>query len=157
MNKPVAGFIEEMESVEKRVEAILTKNLVARDSDMALLYEFWYVHDHLMSALNGGELGFYSWLLNTATSPESIRRSRQKLQEQHPALRGKMWRPRHQEGEAVREQIVHVQTGQEDLDLKPGDPRVGWDPGSVSATVKMDEESFQKLKKFTNPERGSRG
>ena len=39
------------------------------------------------------------------SSPEAIRRARQKLQEHEPSLRGKLYNKRHQNGKTVRSHI----------------------------------------------------
>jgi hypothetical protein len=75
-----------------RVLQILNNNEKARNSDKHLIWEFWVEEgraeksetDKFDTYLDGyiSQLNFMS-----ATSPESIRRCRQKIQETHPELR----------------------------------------------------------------------
>lgn len=82
--------------ITDRVERYLKRYQQCRDSDSYLLACIWRdeldgtdsVHSFL-GRLSRGEV----------TSPESIRRSRQKLQEENPELRGKRHQVRHEKWE----------------------------------------------------------
>jgi hypothetical protein len=86
-----------MTSVEENVKKLLLESCVYRDSDKRLLLAYWEKYDHINT------VNFYQWFLNEATDPETLRRSRQKLQQENPSLRGKAWDARHRQADLVRE------------------------------------------------------
>ncbi len=79
-----------MKLIEK-VMHILNEDERTRDNDNLLIAKIWYSESkhtdvvEFLKAFSAGNL----------TSPESIRRCRQKLQEETPGLRGKKWTQRH--------------------------------------------------------------
>lgn len=75
-------------SVRQRVESILSKFKSARDNDMFLLGKFW--EDETKSKVINLDY-LRSGLM---TSPETIRRARQIVQQDKPSLRGKKYRAR---------------------------------------------------------------
>lgn len=80
-----------MKTIDK-VLKLLNEDARTRDSDELLTALIWYKEtDRTMTS--------YDWLLKYSrrefTSAESIRRCRQKLQEQLPGLRGKSYTARH--------------------------------------------------------------
>lgn len=87
-----------------KIEAILKQQPQARDSDEYLQAWIWWEEaekPHLMS--------FETWLRGymnkKCTSPESIRRTRQKVQEDNPALRGTTYAARHANQKPIQGQL----------------------------------------------------
>ena len=88
--------------VKQRVRSILEVNKDTRDCDRLLISIVWqqdscYIEDKkefLDMLINGG-----------LTSPETIRRCRQRLQEENETLRGYKYKLRKQLGEEVRATI----------------------------------------------------
>lgn len=90
--------------VKDKVEYLLNKNHVFRDNDNKLIARIWLseiitndANDFLKSFGNGNH-----------TSPEAIRRARQKLQEQNPSLRGSLYNKRHKNSVKVRQNINKI-------------------------------------------------
>lgn len=88
--------------VKQRVKSILEVNKDTRDCDRLLISIIWsedsrYIEDKkdFLDMLINGEL----------TSPETIRRCRQRLQEENETLRGYKYKLRKQLGEEVRATI----------------------------------------------------
>lgn len=93
-----------LKPVRERVKNLLEKKPHLRDDDQKLIANIWYqdnenkifagTADQLLRALADGKL----------TNFESIRRVRQKLQEQHPSLRGTKYKDRQDhQGTVVKE------------------------------------------------------
>jgi hypothetical protein len=78
-----------------KVYKLLVNNGHLRDSDLKLIACIWY-----SEVPNINDLTAYEFL-----NPESIRRSRQKLQEQIPALRGAKYKMRQAAQTEVRQQL----------------------------------------------------
>lgn len=96
----------ELISTKERVIALLTRKPELRDSDDALIATLWWYEMgkdldktlDFLGALSKGRL----------TSPESIRRCRQKLQQHRQELRGAKWHKenKHKGGQGhVKEQL----------------------------------------------------
>jgi hypothetical protein len=94
--------------VKQRVRGILETSKFARDCDRQLIAFMWEQDikdfgdnpkkisaEEMLVLLVDGEL----------TSPESIRRCRQKLQEENESLRGVKYNDRQRKGEEVRKSI----------------------------------------------------
>lgn len=74
-----------------KVYAILTDNADARDDDKILIVEIWSKESKAKDIQ-----GLFKELMEGSISfPDTLTRMRRKLQEEHPALRGKMWDMRH--------------------------------------------------------------
>ena len=101
-------LIREMSLVKDRVKALLVKHPHLRDSDNKLIASIWKSDIHNMD-LACGEITAFDFLtfysLCKLTNAESIRRVRQKLQEENPDLRGTVNEARQKEGEEVRKTI----------------------------------------------------
>ena len=101
-------LIREMSLVKDRVKALLVKHPHLRDSDNKLIANIWN-QDLLKMGINPLDrtanflLSLYSQ--SRLTNAESIRRVRQKLQEENPQLRGTVNEARQKEGEEVRKTI----------------------------------------------------
>lgn len=91
--------------IKQRVRNILEINNESRDSDRLLISIIWEQD----SSLINGKYYFLEMLKNgDLTNPESIRRCRQKLQEQDENLRGLKYKTRKQLGEEVRQSIKNL-------------------------------------------------
>ena len=98
-----------MRLVKDKVIELLRQNPMYRDDDNKLIARIWF-HEFencpgteatdLLKALAQGKL----------TSSESIRRSRQKIQEEHPELRGTKYKIRHEEAEKFKEELGYGQS-----------------------------------------------
>lgn len=79
-------------TVKLKVHLLLEKYEHLKDSDEKLIASFWYheIGGNNFAAMTAHDL-LKKFTEGKLTSAESIRRCRQKLQEQHPELRGKMY------------------------------------------------------------------
>jgi len=87
--------------LKERVKDLLVNQIDTRDNDNLLISQIWLDEgvpvnsiDFLIKYSKGG-----------FTSAESIRRARQKLQEEHENLRGEKYNERQRKGEEVRQTI----------------------------------------------------
>ncbi len=103
------NLIRDMAAIKDRVVALLGKHPHLRDSDnklIATIWKFELLHKKLeptsLSALDFLEL----YANGELTNSESIRRVRQKIQEEVPELRGLVYLERQDQGEEVRKEIV---------------------------------------------------
>lgn len=92
-------MIKKIQNAKTAVKHFLTIRPELRDSDSRLMANIWASElketgIHEMSAWDF--LKMFSQ--DILTSPESIRRARQKIQEECPHLRGKSYKARHQKG-----------------------------------------------------------
>lgn len=103
-----------LKGVSSTVKNLLEADALARDNDQWLIARIWAI-EIKSRGLSTKEMTASQFLKMFATesvlsSPESIRRSRQKLQEQNPNLRGKAYEERHTSAEPqVRQQIIDWQ------------------------------------------------
>jgi hypothetical protein len=85
---------------------LLTNKEHLRDNDQALIANIWWrelvtqgkdksTAFEMLKVFSEGKL----------SNPESIRRARQKIQEEQPELRGQSYRVRHREQDNVKEQL----------------------------------------------------
>ena len=102
-------FTDKMFSVKDKVKALLESFLPLRDDDNKLLAYFWFYQvgegniksssaKDLLKKISDGELA----------NSETIRRVRQKIQEENPKLRGKSYRLRKSQAEEVRQEIKNI-------------------------------------------------
>jgi hypothetical protein len=88
---------------------LLTNKEHLRDNDQALIANIWWrelvtqgkdksTAFELLKVFSEGKL----------SNPESIRRARQKIQEEQPELRGESYRARHREQDNVKEQLGYI-------------------------------------------------
>ncbi len=87
--------------LKERVKELLVNQIDTRDNDNLLISQIWLDEgvpvnsiDFLIKYSKGG-----------FTSAESIRRARQKLQEEHENLRGEKYNERQRKGEEIRQTI----------------------------------------------------
>ena len=82
-------MITQIQGISKVVKDIMIKHPDTRDSDYLLILKVW---SHQNNHLRTRTYTFYSFALDFLDGkyahPESIRRTRQKIQELHPYLRG---------------------------------------------------------------------
>ena len=103
-------MIQEIKNIKVRVTFLLTKHEHLRDDDNKLIASMYFnmaklrIKDNNYSAMDF--LGDFAKGL--FPSPESIRRCRQKIQEQNPQLRGESYKERHDKGEDFRIQIQSI-------------------------------------------------
>ena len=101
-------LIKEMSLVKDRVKALLEKHPHLRDSDNKLIATIWKF-DLLKEGVNDKieTINFFlMWYAKgQLTNAETIRRVRQKIQEENPDLRGTVNALRKEQGEEVRKQI----------------------------------------------------
>jgi CMP-N-acetylneuraminic acid synthetase len=101
-------LISEMAKIKDRVKALLVKHPHLRDSDNRLIANIWN-QDLLLMGLNKENITGNKFLVlyatNELTNAETIRRVRQKIQEENPDLRGTVNEARQKEGEEVRKTI----------------------------------------------------
>lgn len=90
--------------VKDKVEYLLENYPILRDDDNKLIAKIWWSESNvtqLESFLRDFGKGNHS-------SPEAIRRARQKLQEHNPHLRGNLYAKRHKNGETVKSGIKFI-------------------------------------------------
>lgn len=101
-------LIREMSQVKDRVKALLEKHPHLRDSDNKLIANIWN-QDLLNMKIDPFQMVAMSFLnlysKQLLTNAETIRRVRQKIQEENPDLRGTVNEARQKEGEAVKKEI----------------------------------------------------
>ena len=101
-------LIREMSIVKDRVKALLEKHPHLRDSDNKLIATIWK-YDLIRTGMLPENLSGQDFLSYYAddklTNAETIRRVRQKIQEENPFLRGTVNEARQKEGEEVRKNI----------------------------------------------------
>ncbi len=97
-----------LKQVKSRVKELLTKYPNLRDDKNLTVVAIW------RDDLNGNEKNISGWDLmklmieGRVSDPENIRRNWQKLQQEHPELRGKKYLERHSKLEPdVKEQIIN--------------------------------------------------
>jgi hypothetical protein len=99
-------MLEKVKSIKDTVKSILTERPATRDNDRLLMLHVWGKERICL-----GEISFRNFARDFArgaySDPESIRRSRQKIQERHPELRGSSYRTRKDvEEPEMRQEIV---------------------------------------------------
>jgi hypothetical protein len=105
-NKMNAQTFNNISTVKLKVHLLLDKYEHLKDSDEKLIATFWY---HEIGGANFSTMTAHDLLKKFSegklTSTESIRRCRQKLQEENENLRGKMYTNRKSDGEVIRTKI----------------------------------------------------
>jgi len=92
--------------VKDLVTMILTENPQTRDDDNLLILKIYAEYEPGLRLPTFKFRTFAeNFLKGKYPSTESIRRSRQKIQELHPELRGKNYKKRHQEQKNVVNQV----------------------------------------------------
>tara|TARA_R100000655_G_scaffold110111_1_gene167734 strand:- start:3951 stop:4313 length:363 start_codon:yes stop_codon:yes gene_type:complete len=84
-----------------------------RDNDNMLLSIIWRkevdeIEEAKPKSILSNNLGVLDYLaFGELTSPESIRRTRQKIQQENPNLRGEKYKARHKEQEQVKQELIN--------------------------------------------------
>ena len=99
-------LFEEMKTNKNRVRALLVKHPHLRDDDNRLIATYWFFQlgRHKVEAMTATDFMHY-YAEGNLTKAESIRRVRQKLQEQEPSLRGENYHSRKDDGNDTRTDI----------------------------------------------------
>jgi hypothetical protein len=101
-------MFEQMKKSKDKVSYLLRNHPKLRDSDYKLIATYW--HKEIGEDISS--MSAFDLLKKIAegklTSSESIRRVRQKIQEDNPELRGEVWLNKQLKSEEVRENIKHL-------------------------------------------------
>ena len=99
-------IINEIKDIKALITDLLTNYSHLRDNDSKLLANVWYkqIQTKDMTVSNFLQLMSEGVLVN----PESVRRCRQLLQEQHPELRGEKYNNRFTDGQEFRSKIKNT-------------------------------------------------
>lgn len=88
-------MINKIKNIKDTVRRILMNHPETRDDDNLLYLKVWAEQNPALRYPNTSFYGFAEdFLAERYADTESIRRTRQKLQEQHPELRGRKYRAR---------------------------------------------------------------
>ncbi len=100
----------EILKVSEIVESILIKNKESRDSDEILIIEVWKSQKWYKTRDSSYNFSKFAadFIAGEFFKPESIRRSRQRLQEIKPELRGESYKARHDHTAKVKEEIKSI-------------------------------------------------
>jgi hypothetical protein len=111
-DQPIKKPIENMLNIRVAIKDYLERFPNLKDDDVSLMATVWeyeipkilpYMNIHSMPTVS-----FLSLLADKKLSnPETIRRTRQKLQQEWPHLRGSKWEARHQHSKVVKEIIIN--------------------------------------------------
>lgn len=97
--------------LKDHIRDLLIKSPELRDDDQRLIANIWL--KKIGGTPKAIQMSGYDFLFLFATSkltsPESIRRCRQKIQEEEPELRGKSYQARHTKAERIRQAIIKNQ------------------------------------------------
>jgi len=109
MEKLISGHLN---NIQNAVRKFLELEPGLRDDDNRLLANIWYeyIMNTMQYTLTPEQLDGISKLLGILAQGdlpnwESVRRSRQKLQEENPELRGRLWERRHRAQSHVADEI----------------------------------------------------
>jgi hypothetical protein len=93
-----------MKLIKDKVISLLTADAKYREDDNKLIARIWYQESLLLNCSTSVDL-LTALAKGKLTSPESIRRSRQKVQEEIPRLRGKNYKIRQEEANQLKEEL----------------------------------------------------
>lgn len=96
--------LKEMTSIKPKVEKLLEEHPHLRDDDNKLISNIWFNEVENIADLSAMKF-LKIFAEGNLTSPESIRRMRQKLQEENENYRGENYKARHKEKETVKNNI----------------------------------------------------
>jgi len=92
------------ERLSDKVRALLIKRPETRDSDMELLAWIWF-----MEGGDGDKFKFLRRLAdNKLPNPETVRRTRQLLQQENPDLRGAKYKKRQNHAKAFKKDVKKI-------------------------------------------------
>ena len=96
-------MLSKINNIKKTVEKILRTCPETRDNDRLLMLKVWAAQNPYLRDPQFNFISFsYGFLQQEYADPESIRRTRQKLQEQDPSLRGKVYNGRQNKGKELQ-------------------------------------------------------
>lgn len=99
-------MINKVKSIKSTITKLLTDVPRLRDSDSKLIATIWYSQ---ISKEKIDKMSAFDFLQHFAdgkiSNPEACRRSRQKIQEQNPMLRGKSYKARKAHAKEMKKQI----------------------------------------------------
>jgi hypothetical protein len=101
-------ILEQIKTIKEKVKSLLENNPHLRDNDFKLIANFYFFEIgpgiSKMSAMQ-----FLDMFANGKLShSESIRRARQKIQEDNPNLRGKSYAPRNSDAKTFRKEVKNL-------------------------------------------------
>lgn len=95
-----------MKLIKETIIELLRSNSMYRDNDNKLIARIWY---NQLASLNMSNINATQFLIllaeNKLSSSESIRRSRQKCQEEMPELRGEKYKLRQAEADRFKQEL----------------------------------------------------
>jgi hypothetical protein len=101
-------MIKKLKQAKDKVKALLVKSPHLRDDDNKLIATYYY-HESQSNLLKITALDFlHEFADGKFTNPETIRRCRQRLQEECPELRGKLWHEKQHAGNEVKKEVVNL-------------------------------------------------
>ena len=101
-------MIKKLKQAKDKVKALLIKSPHLRDDDNKLIATYYY-HESQSNLLKITALDFlHEFADGKFTNPETIRRCRQRLQEECPELRGKLWHKKQHAGNEVKKEVVNL-------------------------------------------------
>lgn len=102
-------MIREMKTIKEKVRALLQESPHLRDDDNKLIANFFYhqIGEDAVATMSGFDV-LAKLAEGKLASTESIRRVRQKLQEQEPGLRGKSYKSRKEDGHNTKKEIKEL-------------------------------------------------
>lgn len=105
-------MIHKINSIKQTVFDLLTADPRTRNSDRLLILRVWSTQN---PSLRNADYSFQTFALDFKAGEyadtESIRRIRQKIQQQHPDLQGSVYTQRKGEEKIMRNEIVKMKTG----------------------------------------------
>lgn len=87
-----------MNQIKKLVQRLLEEQPALRDNDNLLMSTIWKQQSNIFNF-------FYRFESGKIYSPESIRRTRQKIQEDYPHLRGELYQARQKHQAKVKQDL----------------------------------------------------
>jgi hypothetical protein len=105
----MSNTVKKIKSIKKAVTNCLEQVPEARDNDRLLILKIWAYQNENLRAPKYEFVNFAALFLDGQyIDPESIRRCRQKVQEQRPDLRGVKYAERHNENIETRAGINKI-------------------------------------------------
>ena len=102
-------MIEQIKNIKQKVKNLLIQFPHLRDCDNKLIANIWHSQIGKEKAKEYSAFDFLASFANgNYISPESIRRVRQKIQEQNPELQGKSYKKRKVKSEEFKKQINNI-------------------------------------------------
>lgn len=95
-------------ALKNKIEKLLRNVPHLRDSDSKLISTIWYNEsEHSLNDITAFKF-LQNYCAGYYTNPESIRRMRQKLQENFPELRGKSYKARQTKSLKIKQEIKNI-------------------------------------------------